>query len=119
MVTVIGIAVPCLYADDTALFVIQVPPDVLITLDLSGSMGLPPQGEILYIGDSETCGADVPYYGSPGTGRTKACNTRSSGWPKYSGSTCIDPFYQTSRTGNTTDCSRLAISKRVIYDVLN
>jgi Tfp pilus tip-associated adhesin PilY1 len=119
MVTLIGIAVPCLYADDTALFVIQVPPDVLITLDLSGSMGLPPQGEILYIGDSETCGADVPYYGSPGTGRTKACNTRSSGWPKYSGSTCIDPFYQTSRTGNTTDCSRLAISKRVIYDVLN
>lgn len=119
MVTVIGLAVPCLHADDTDLFVIQVPPDTLITIDLSGSMGLPPQGEILYIGDSKTCGADVPYYGSPGTGRTKACGTRASGWPKFSGSTCIDPFYKTSRTGNTTDCSRLAIAKRVIFDVLD
>jgi Tfp pilus tip-associated adhesin PilY1 len=119
MVTVIGLEVPLLYADDTDLFMIQVPPDVLITLDLSGSMGLPPPGEILYIGDSETCGTDVPYYGSPEPGCNKACGTRASGWPKYSGLTCTGPFYKTSRPENTTNCSRLAIAKRVIYDVLN
>jgi hypothetical protein len=38
MVISIGMSAPCLYADDTDLFMIQVPPDVLIILDLSGSM---------------------------------------------------------------------------------
>ncbi|MBM4339061.1 MAG: VWA domain-containing protein [Deltaproteobacteria bacterium] len=119
MVTVTGLGGQLLYADDTELFMIQVAPDVLITLDLSGSMGLPPQGETLYIADAETCGNDVPYYGSPGPGRSKNCNTRSSGWPKWSGSACTDPYYKTSRAGSTTDCSRLAIAKRVIRDVLD
>ena len=120
MVTAIGLAVPCLYADDTDLFMIQVAPDVLITLDLSGSMGLPPQGEILYINDSESCGDDeIPYYGNPGPGRTKPCGTRTSGWPKYAGPTCIGPFYHDSEDSHTTDCSRLAIAKRVIRDVFD
>lgn len=119
MVMSIGMTAACLYADDTDLFMIKVPPDVLITLDLSGSMGLPPQGEILYIPDAEACGFDGPYYGSPGSGHTKACGTRSSGWPRYSDLACNGPFYLTSGVGHDTNCSRLSIAKRAIFDILD
>ena len=119
MVMAIGMNAVRLYADDTDLFMVKVPPDVLITLDLSGSMGLPPQGEVLYIPDSETCGFDGPYYGSSGSGHTKSCGTRASGWPRYSDVACSGPFYLTSGAGHTTDCSRLAIAKRAIFDILD
>jgi len=119
MVMAIGMNAAFLYADDTDLFVAKVSPDTLIALDLSGSMGLPPQGELLYIPDAATCGFDGPYYGSSGSGHTKSCVTRTSGWPKYSDTACKGPFYKTSGTGHTTDCSRLAIAKRTIFDVLD
>jgi hypothetical protein len=121
VVTAIGMNAACLYADDTDLFVVKVPPDTLITLDLSGSMGLPPQGETLYVPSDAICGGghNGPYYGSSGTGHTKPCGTRASGWPKYSDATCAGPFYLTSGTGHTVDCSRLGIAKRAIFDILD
>ena len=119
MVMAIGMNTACLYADDADLFMVKVPPDVLITLDLSGSMGLPPQGETLYIPDTETCGFDGPYYGRSGSGHTKSCPTRTSGWPRYSDAACNGPFYLTSGTGHKTDCSRLAIAKNAIFDILD
>ena len=82
MVISIGMSAPCLYADDTDLFMIQVPPDVLIILDLSGSMDWTPAGSTLYIGSDDgddsndnlvDCSIDGPFYSKSGPGHTKPC----------------------------------------------
>src|SRR4030042_5827521 len=127
--TVIGMSAPCLYADDTDLFMIQVPPDVLITLDLSGSMNWVPAGTTLYIGSDDgddsndhlvDCSIDGPFYAKSGPGHTKSCySTAQSGNPKYGDSACNGPFYKASGTGHTLDCSRVAIAKRAIFDLFD
>ena len=75
MVISIGMSAPCLYADDTDLFMIRVPPDVLIILDLSGSMNWVPSGTTLYIGSDDgddsndnlvSCDINGPFYPKPG-----------------------------------------------------
>ena len=82
MVVAIGMNAVCLYADDTDLFVVKVPPDVLITLDLSGSMDWTPAGSTLYIGSDDgddsndnlaSCTTDGPFYSKSGPGHTKPC----------------------------------------------
>ena len=129
MVIFIGISASCLYADDTDLFMVKVPPDVLITLDLSGSMNWIPAGTTLFIGSDDgddsndnlvDCGIDGPFYAKSGAGHTKSCySTAQSGNPKYGDSVCNGPFYRTSGTGHSNDCSRLAIAKRAIFDILD
>lgn len=103
---------------------IEIHPDALLLLDLSGSMRWTPAGETMYISSSQTCGNDVAYYPNSGAGYTKACTIDSSGTvPKWGNATCSGPFYRTSRTisgvSYTTDCSRIAIAKRAIFNVLD
>jgi hypothetical protein len=106
-------------ADDIDLFLAQIPPDVLIVLDLSGSMKWTAAGGIMYISASELCGANVAYYPDSGTGHTKACDIDPDETPKYSDPSCSGPFYKTSRSGDSTDCSRIAIANRSIFDLLD
>lgn len=129
MVMAIGMNAVCLHADDTDLFMVKVPPDVLIILDLSGSMNYVPAGTTLYIGSDDgddsndylvDCSIDGPFYAKSGPGHTKPCySTAQSGNPRYGDSNCNGPFYRTSGTGHTTGCSRLAIAKRAIFDILD
>jgi hypothetical protein len=119
MVLSIGMSAPCLHADDTDLFMIQVPPDVLIILDLSGSMNWVPAGSTLYVSGVD-CNIDGPYYNTYNTSHPTQCtNLSQSGGPRYGDSTCNGPFYEASGTGHTTNCSRLAIAKRAIFDILD
>jgi hypothetical protein len=116
-------------AMDTDIYVltyaqIQIHPDALLILDLSGSMNWTPAGETMYISSSQTCGNDVAYYPNSGTGHTKACTIDSSGTvPKYGNATCSGPFYRSSRTisgvNYKTDCSRIAIARNAIFNVLD
>jgi type IV pilus assembly protein PilY1 len=129
MVIAIGMNAACLYADDTDLFMVKVPPDVLITLDLSGSMNWTPPGSNLYVGSDDgddsndnlvSCSIDGPFYGKSGPGHTHPCyNLAQIGGPIYGDSACNGPFYKTSGTGHSTNCSRLAIAKRAIFDILD
>ncbi len=107
------------HADDIDLYLAQMPPDALIVLDLSGSMKWTTVGGTMYISGSELCGADVAYYPLSGTGHTQACPIDSDDTPKYGNSSCSGPFYRTSQTGYSTDCSRIAISKRSIFDLMD
>ena len=115
---------PGLYADESALFT-SVAPDALIVLDLSGSMKWAPAGEYMYISDSYTYDKsnppDAPYYGSSDTGHTQSCEIDAYGTvPKYSDGSCSGPFYiNNSHTGYITDCNRVAIAKRAIFDILD
>lgn len=135
MVMFFGMSGTCLYADDTDLFMVKVPPDVLITLDLSGSMDWTPAGSTLYIGSDDgddsndnlvDCSIDGPSYSKSGPGHTKPCYGLSQDFgPKYGDSNCNGPFYKTSGTDiisgfeHKTNCSKLAIAKRAIFDILD
>jgi len=109
---------------------IQIHPDALLILDLSGSMNWTPAGGTLFVDDSSHCtnhtydsGYDGPYYSQSGTGHTYQCNNipYSGSRPIYGDSTCSDAtgFYKTSAGAHTTDCSRVAIAKRAIKNVLD
>lgn len=106
--------------DETALFT-TLAPDALILLDLSGSMNWVPAGQVMYTLDGGSCDSTTnPFYGESGPGRSKACSIDAYGSvPKYSDPSCAEPFYRTPTTGRTTDCSRLAIAKRALFDVLD
>ena len=119
-------------ADDTDLFFAQIPPDALILIDQSGSMKWTIAGQTMYIDSSQTCGSDVAYYAASGTGHTMACSIdpynnppdTSRGYnapvPKYSDGSCSGTFYiNSSHLGYSTDCTRLAIAKRSIFDLLD
>ena len=63
-------------AADEDLWTIANPPDVLIVLDLSGSMDSPPQdnaANYFVTGASCDSSSDGPYYMTSGTGHTRAC----------------------------------------------
>ena len=104
---------------------IQIHPDTLLTLDLSGSMRWTPAGATMYISSSQTCGNDVAYYPNyDATAHSKSCNIDPYGTvPKYGDATCSGPFYRTQRTIDgveyRTDCSRIGIAKRAIFNVLD
>jgi hypothetical protein len=107
--------------DETPLFT-TVAPDALIVLDLSGSMRWTPAGERMYTQSANSCDSNTaPFYAENATGR-KACDIdpyAASGVPRYSDASCSGPYYRTSDTGHTTNCSRLAIAKRAIFDMLD
>ncbi len=106
--------------DESGLFT-TVAPDTLLLLDLSGSMLWTPAGQVMYTHSDNNCdSSSAAFYSDYGTGHTKACIIDPYGFvPKYSDSSCSGPFYRTSGTGHTTDCSRLAIAKRSIFDILD
>ncbi|HOX14702.1 MAG TPA: PilC/PilY family type IV pilus protein [Smithellaceae bacterium] len=83
---------------EEALFTTSVAPDALILLDLSGSMAWNPAG------------GDKPYGSSP------SCTADTT---KCTGSGCSGGFCGSSKTNCKDDCSRLAIAKRAIFNVLD
>ncbi|NTU42106.1 MAG: VWA domain-containing protein, partial [Nitrospirales bacterium] len=114
--------------DETALFTSAVPPDALILLDLSASMNWTPGGEEMYTNTppSDPCPDRVDgsssrtYYSSPtGSYTYKWCIDSYGTVPKWGDASCSgsNGFF-TSSTGRT-DCSRLAIAKRAIADLLD
>lgn len=122
LITVFILALPinaiCQEDDETALFT-SVAPDALLLMDISGSMNWTPTGSKMYISTSQTCGTNVPYYPSSGTGHTKVCTIGTDAVPKYGDSACSGPFYLSSGTGHSTNCSRIAIAKRAIFSILD
>ncbi|NWG04884.1 MAG: hypothetical protein HXY44_18675, partial [Syntrophaceae bacterium] len=119
MAIAVGMNAPFLHADDTDLFMIKVPPDVLIILDLSGSMNWVPAGSALYISGGD-CNIDGPFYNTYDPSHPTRC-TNLSQWsgPKYGDAACNGPFYRAPDVGHDTNCSRLGIAKRVIFDILD
>jgi Tfp pilus tip-associated adhesin PilY1 len=114
---------------DEEIFV-SVAPDVLIVMDISGSMLWTPVGIKMYVHNLNACGATgLPYYGAPTGSSTKVClanpyNTGASGYydmntPYWSNSSCTGPFYFSSTGEYTTDCRRLAIAKRSLFAMLD
>jgi hypothetical protein len=102
----------------------QIHPDALFVLDLSGSMRWTPAGGRMYIDDTKYCGNDTAYYANPpDTEHDKPCDIDPYGTvPKYSNSTCTGPFYRyysSSDPNRNTDCSRLEIAKRAVRYVLD
>jgi Tfp pilus tip-associated adhesin PilY1 len=118
-------AVP-LRADDTVLFTANVSPDALIALDLSGSMGQNPGGESNYQatwvapdrgdGYPDYC-TDEKTYGAYSTAHPWRC--LDEGAHIYGTPTCAEPWYDWSGGGHTTDCTKLVIAKRAIFDLLD
>lgn len=83
---------------EDALFTTSTSPDALIVLDLSGSMNWNPAG------------------GTPIYGATLACASDAAA---CSGSGCTGGFCGSSKTGCAVDCSRVAIAKRAIFNLLD
>lgn len=110
------------YADESTLFT-SVAPDALIVLDLSGSMLYAPVGETTYTLNSSKCsGYSDPHYASKDDiNHPYKCGISCySAPPKWcADESCSGPFYRSSGTVYTIDCSRLAIAKRAIFDILD
>ncbi len=110
--------------DERALFT-SIAADALIVLDLSRSMNWIPTGGIMYTHNDNLCDADhAAFYTEYASGHTKDCTFGSGDViPKYSESTCsggTNPFYKAAENdGYKTDCSRLAIAKRALFDILD
>ncbi len=118
--------------DESVLFT-SVAPDALIILDLSGSMRWTPAGERMYVSPSVV---DCPtyegaFYPNSVSGHTTVCDIDPyqedpygiSLVPRYGDTACAGPFYRTAgmrgSVDYSTDCSRLAIAKRALFDVLD
>ncbi len=130
-------------ANDTDLYILtqvmqQVPPDALIILDLSGSMGQTPGGQYLYINPCDSSGQhcsgysqahqcgddDIPYYPTDPTGgahRTQ-CDMGNGGSTYWGNPTCAGPFYRhnaTNSSASQTDCRKLVLAKNAIFTFLD
>ena len=107
-------------AGEEAVFATSLAPDALIVLDLSGSMRWTPAGEKMYILSSQNCGENVPFYPSTGATHIQACPFDAYGTvPLYGDASCAGPFYFNSGTGHTTNCRRIMIARRAIFDILD
>jgi Tfp pilus tip-associated adhesin PilY1 len=108
-------------ADEAVLF-LNVAPNALIVLDLSGSMNWTSYGGTLYSSVKQSdCKADTAYYPTSGSGHTNSCSASTdfaSTRPVWGAGTCTGPFYTKQATGRV-DCSRVAIAKRAIFNILN
>ena len=87
------------HAADEDLWTITNPPDVLIVLDLSGSMTRNPPGNNTYIYGSESCSPD-----------TVNC---------VHASYCRNGYCDRQRPNCNYNCSRIAIAKRAVFSILN
>ncbi len=109
--------------DEQALFT-TLASDALIVLDLSSSMNWTPVGEIMYTHHLNQCTSTTAafYSNYEANNHDQACIISTGSVPKYANdndTTCTGPFYRTSGSGHTKDCSRLGIAKRAIFDVLD
>jgi hypothetical protein len=135
--------------DEAALFTSSLTPDALIVLDLSGSMNMSPNGDVRYTHNLASGGNPYPSictssaYGCSGGycltvdldgdgyvdaaapctarvffpwGADSSCTANTTA---CSGTNCINGFCATSQTGCATDCSRLAIAKKAIFNILD
>lgn len=86
-------------------------PDALILLDLSGSMDANPTGDSTYTyGHSTSCFADA----------TNCVTPTCTGWHCTPATTCSGGFCRSAALTNcNVDCSKLAIAKRVVFNVLD
>jgi type IV pilus assembly protein PilY1 len=113
-------AIP-LHADDTVLFTANVAPDALIMLDLSGSMGQNPGGEYnyqaSYVANEDDPCTDTETWGTSGSGHTHKCAAVEG--QIWGDSACNGPFYTWSGGSHKTDCSKLAIAKRALFNLLD
>ena len=128
------------FAADTDVYVLDsttqnVPPDILIVLDGSGSMRYPVTGNTLYIDpgvhpNHHNCGDNVAYYTTNSAPHTQSCTpiNISDEYPNYdqmptwSNASCTGPFYKYNSTGDSnsqTNCSRIGIAKRGIKKILD
>lgn len=134
-----GAPLAATWGADTDIYVLdqtiqQVPPDILIVLDLSGSMLWTPAGETMYINRGTrtgsiyqySCGDDIAYYATTNFSYTNlgTCTINPYGTvPKWSKTDCSGPFYRSARTISgveyRTDCSRVEIAKRAIKSILD
>ncbi len=96
------------HAGDEDLWTITNPPDILIVLDLSGSMDQNPPGSSTYIYGSESCSPDYT-----------ACANYSSGWTTYCRGGYCSSRTLAARPNCKYNCSRIAIAKRAIFSILN
>ena len=117
-------------AGNEALFAKSVQPDVLILLDLSGSMAWNPAGGDNIYGSNTNCIADTlncSYYSNDTscTADTNNCsgagcnNGFCSSSKKHCKNACSTGFSAISTTTCSTDCSRIAIAKRAIFSILD
>ncbi len=119
-------------AGEEMLFTTTTMPDALILLDLSGSMLWTPVGSDMYVTSLHSCGnATEAYYGTSAPSHSRQCKADPySGFghpsgdydmltPYYGDASCAGPFYFSSSGTHTTDCRRLAILKRAIFDILD
>jgi len=107
-------------ADDTDLFLSQITPDALILVDQSGSMNWTIVGSTMYVSGT-SCSIDGPFYPAydPTNHPTKCSNLSQTSGPIYGDSSCNGPFYRTSSSGHERNCSRLAIAKGAIFNLLD
>jgi Tfp pilus tip-associated adhesin PilY1 len=110
--------------DETPLFT-SMAPDALIVLDLSGSMRWIPAGERMYTHNLNSCDSNTAaFYSYSDSGHDKACDIdplAANGVPRYSDASCsgLYAYYRIPGSDHTADCSRLAIAKRAIFDILD
>jgi len=116
--------------DESATF-ISVAPDALMLLDLSGSMAFNPAGAENYIyGSSSSCAADTVncVSGSSGSQTGHQGRSRPDPGPRPGGGgvtpggdtgDCSEGYCRTPITNCNVDCSRLAIAKRALFNVLD
>ena len=118
------------FASDEGVQFSNVNPNALIILDRSGSMNWTPAGEFMCTSRSQcSTGTTYPYY-STYNGTTGKCpNGYTTCDMDYSGTTryystsniCADPIYATTGSipSNDTECSKIAIAKTALFNLLN
>ena len=107
------------YGGEEDLFSLMVDPDALIAFDLSGSMGSNPGGDYNYqvssIGSEQDC-TDAATYPTYHSSHPYRCVTAGHIWGD---SQCNGPFYTSSGSGHSTNCSKAEIAKRAIFALLD
>lgn len=111
--------------DESASF-ISVAPDAMIVLDLSGSMEWNPAGGDYKYGSSSSCVADTTNcVSSGGGGGWGGWGSHPDPWnpwdPGGGGTTgtCSGGFCESAITNCSVNCTRLAIAKRALFNVLD
>ncbi len=124
---------------DEALFITVESADALIILDLSGSMRMLPVGYYMYIPNGASCGSpcesdnvatNIPFYAQKPDDNYKSVKIVSdshtdvdpiavSTVPIWSNPSCSGPFYRGQQTGFNTNCRRIAVAKRAIFNLLD
>ena len=115
-------------AADTDIYVLdqsiqQIPPDVLITLDLSASMFYTPAGPYLYIDPgacthwTNNCGDNIAYYPTSASPHTISCSGSGAKYAQSSSYCSTGPLYKNSGSGHNYSCS--GVPSTLYYDAGN